>query len=548
MRVTRNSILTAVAFLLIASGAVLAQPRGPARDFRGNDLEVRVWMNKAEGKSYGQGEHAILYFQANRDCYVTIYDVNTRGEVNLLYPYEFDDPHFIEGGRVYTIPDYFDEFKLIVDGPPGTEYIQAVASTRPFDVPRWPSKYFVYEEYYPITKNDDRDAIEFLSYINERFFPIANCGANCAVDYTYLEVRRNWEYDWNDYYGYGGGQTEVHHYYHNTGYWYDPWDWSGTVYIGYPHGAAVYIDGIFYGYAPCFVPRVVVGWHHFRIWYNDIWWYDGRLNVCAGCWYDYGYDNIRYKDSRDHYGFKPKRRQGAETVSKRFHPNRKEMVYTDKSGYVKKETWKQEFATKKSRTDAGSPYFEGTKKNVYGVETVTSSKKGSSSSSGFSGREVKTSSSKRQTDVYKTPKVSTGASKKGYSGSSDSKKTGQYETGSSVKKGSQSPRFGGEKSKKTGSSESNPVFKPSTGSSKKSGSSSGQKYTPPSSSGKSEGSSGKSKGYSTPRTSPKSSGSYTAPPSSGKSSGGSYSAPKSSGKSSGGSKGGRSSGGKKKGG
>jgi hypothetical protein len=195
-----------------------------------------------------------------------------------------------------------------VEGPPGTEYIQAVASLDPFDVPQWPSRFLEYDDYYPLQA--DREPAEFLDYVNHRYFPLDDCYKRCATDYASFEVRREWSYEWDDYY-------DVHNVYHH--YYYDPWDWCGSIYIGYPFGASIWIDGIFYGYAPCFVPRIVVGWHHMRIWYNDYDWYYGRLNIDAGHRHEYVCDDIRYKDSYKHYGFKPKPRGSSQDVEQNYY-------------------------------------------------------------------------------------------------------------------------------------------------------------------------------------------------------------------------------------
>lgn len=42
---------------------------------------------------------------------------------------------------------------------------------------------------------------------------------------------------------------------------YPRWSMCGNVYIDYPFGASVYINGIYWGCAPLYVPRLVVGWH-----------------------------------------------------------------------------------------------------------------------------------------------------------------------------------------------------------------------------------------------------------------------------------------------
>ncbi len=490
--ITIGAMLLAV---LIAAQAFAQDRIAPIHK---KDLDVRVWTNKAEGKSYGQGEHIIVYFQANRDCYVTIYNLDTRGNVNLLFPMDHNDPIYVEGGKVYTIPDYYDEYELVVEGPPGTEYIQAVASLDWYEVPPWPSRFFEYEDYRPL--HSDREPVEFLNHVNMRYFPIDHSGGRCATDYTYFEVRKNWEYDWDDYYGNDGYRYDRYGYY-------DPWDWCGTIYVGYPYGGEVWINGIFYGYAPLFIPRIVIGWHHIRIWHGGFWWWDSRVHIYSGVWYDYVYDDIRYKDDHRRYKFKPGRRASHNDIGDKYHPDRRTKVFTKDKGYVSKEVYRKTFE-KQRVSKIVSPYFK--KKTDRGVK-----KYGSEGKSITTGKDSwRKESPNKKADNYRNPKPISKSGESGKQGSvkkSDQTKTGTYYGGKKVKKSSGSKGSSSVKS-------SEPIFKPNKGSGKSSGSTKIKSGESKKSSGSSKiksggatksGSSGSksSSGYSSPRkTSVKSSG------------------------------------------
>lgn len=504
-----NTIAIAVLMLLLLTAASAVAQQGVVPIPKPtNDLEIRVWTNKADGKSFGQGEHIIVYFQANRDCYVTIYDLDTDGDINLLFPLEYNDPCYVEGGRLYTIPDYYDDFELVVQGPPGDEYIQAVASLDPFDVPAWPSKFYKYDEYYPL--HEDRDAVDFLNYVNHRYFPLDNCSARCSVDQTHFEVRRNWDYDWDDYYG-----TRPNYY---DNYYYDPWGWCGTVYIGYPYGAAIYIDGWFYGYAPLFIPRIYVGWHRFGIWWDDCWWYNDRFHVYAGGWYNYGYDDVRYKGDRHHYGFKPGRRGSSDDVAAHYQPNRHKTVYTKNEGYISKDRYHAERTKTPVRSD-NNKYFKGVTKGERGtgsqikvdnrvsVKSKTGKDNDYKNNSGW-----KDYNSLKGSGVKKEYNDNSGKSIR--STGADSKKTKrEYTTpDNSSDKKSVSGRS------KSASGERQPIFRPkSSGEKKSSGGQKGSNRTKISTNGSRTKSSGGSSGYSRP------SGGRTAPSGGQKSSGGSRS-------------------------
>ena len=101
------------------------------RDYR-EPLVVDVWTNKGDGAVYSPGERVRVYFRASADCYVTLYNVDTEGYVHLLYPARSGDQHFISGGITYRIPSRRDPYDLVISGPSGIEYIEAVASAAPF--------------------------------------------------------------------------------------------------------------------------------------------------------------------------------------------------------------------------------------------------------------------------------------------------------------------------------------------------------------------------------------------------------------------------------
>ncbi|MFC1683410.1 DUF4384 domain-containing protein, partial [Candidatus Zixiibacteriota bacterium] len=96
-------------------------------------LEVEVWLNKHNGAIYEPGQYVRAYFQTPEDGYVVVYNVDTQGFVHVLYP-KYNDPAWVEGGRIYEIPDPYDGYDLVVDGPTGIEYVVAVASHFPLNL------------------------------------------------------------------------------------------------------------------------------------------------------------------------------------------------------------------------------------------------------------------------------------------------------------------------------------------------------------------------------------------------------------------------------
>jgi len=104
-----------------SSRKIVPQPR--------ERINVDVWFDKQCGTSYGQGEKIIISFKTNADGYVTIYDIDTRGNVSVLFPNRHYPDNFVKGNRVYNMPNRSYSYDLIVEGPEGIEYVDVVAST-----------------------------------------------------------------------------------------------------------------------------------------------------------------------------------------------------------------------------------------------------------------------------------------------------------------------------------------------------------------------------------------------------------------------------------
>jgi len=239
------------------NGALIRVPKG--------NLDIDVWVDRGNGATYHPGEDMKIYFQTNRDAFVVIYNIDTRGYVHLLYPYDYRDDRFVQGRRTYSIPSSRDDYDLIVDGPSGTERIVAIASWDPFDLPNlgWYSDDD--DEDYYLRRDDDEDDEEFIENLNRRIIPPDY--DNFSIDATYFTViyrhPRSY-YTYPAYYGYP--------YYGSY----------GSFYFDYPYGAAVYIGGIFYGYCPLFLPHFLIGRHYVSIIYHHRVIYRDYFNVYCG--------------------------------------------------------------------------------------------------------------------------------------------------------------------------------------------------------------------------------------------------------------------------
>ena len=92
MKMKRNISIWGALLVMVTALAVSAGAQNISRDrdidYTGRIrpdryLDVEVWTNDNE---YYEGDDITISFRANRDCFVAIYNIDTRGTVNLLYP------------------------------------------------------------------------------------------------------------------------------------------------------------------------------------------------------------------------------------------------------------------------------------------------------------------------------------------------------------------------------------------------------------------------------------------------------------------------------
>ncbi len=490
----RITIISTVLALLLSLPATKSVSAQSTMRRTADNLEVDIWTDKDDGSNYYEGDNVTIYFRASEDAYVVVYDLDTRGNVNLLFPEDPSDNNYVEGGQVYMIPSPDADYELTLEGPPGDENLQVIASRDYFPLPDWGN---------PVNVKDkdfwgfdyEGDNTQFISQVNFKYFP-----QNSAFDHVsfYVAPRDYYEADNSDCYG----------------------D-CGQVYVDYPNGCEVYVDGVFYGYAPLYVPHAYLGRHRLTVYwgtsivYNDwilvnawdpffvyprpLWIYD----YCWNNWYrDYhwGYydyyggrgrdrghfpSQTKYKDGRNFYTYhKPEPKRGYKIISNTHSGYGKSKAYTE--ARTKRITnFKTEYGYNKTTKiyTKSNPYGKG--KTGYKPGTVKTTNRGivggKTTPRGTVGKKTYNTKNRGVYQKGSTPSRGSKGSYKGGSKSSGGKKGGSYNGGSkssgSSPKGKGSVKSGGEK--KSGSSKSSGgSFK--KGSSGKSGGSksSGSKSAP----------------------------------------------------------------------
>jgi hypothetical protein len=91
---------------------------------------VEVWTSD---EVYRRGERAHVWFQTDRDAYVTVFRVDTDGRVRIIYPRRPWHNNYVPGGRRLEIWDEVERHAFVVNDYPGTGYLMAVASHVPVE-------------------------------------------------------------------------------------------------------------------------------------------------------------------------------------------------------------------------------------------------------------------------------------------------------------------------------------------------------------------------------------------------------------------------------
>jgi len=92
---------------------------------------IEVFVDKSV---YRVGEYIVITVRASQDCYLSLYDISTLGEVSQLFPNRFASNNQLQRGRAYRIPAEADAFNFKIFGPAGVERIRAVGTIEDVNV------------------------------------------------------------------------------------------------------------------------------------------------------------------------------------------------------------------------------------------------------------------------------------------------------------------------------------------------------------------------------------------------------------------------------
>jgi hypothetical protein len=95
-----------------------------AQSLPSGDLAISV--DRGPGATYTFGENVVIRVRSEKEGFVTLYDLDSQGNVTLLFPNGFTISNRIAAGQLLTVGDANDPFEIKAQGVPGRETVIAV--------------------------------------------------------------------------------------------------------------------------------------------------------------------------------------------------------------------------------------------------------------------------------------------------------------------------------------------------------------------------------------------------------------------------------------
>src|SRR5580765_2515649 len=98
-------------------------------------LDVEIWTDRGDDAVYQPGDAMHLKVRTSADAYLLVYELDTQGNVNLLYPLK-RGTGYIQGKDTFKLPEDVTQDELVVEKETGQGFLVAISSMEPFkDLP-----------------------------------------------------------------------------------------------------------------------------------------------------------------------------------------------------------------------------------------------------------------------------------------------------------------------------------------------------------------------------------------------------------------------------
>jgi len=100
-------------------------------------IHLEVWSSHGFDDPFSSDEPIDVFFQADAFAYLTVYQVNPWGGVEILYPRPQHRWIAVMPGRTYCLSDLASDLQLYYDGAEGSAYFGIIATPEPIDLAVW---------------------------------------------------------------------------------------------------------------------------------------------------------------------------------------------------------------------------------------------------------------------------------------------------------------------------------------------------------------------------------------------------------------------------
>jgi hypothetical protein len=101
------------------------------------DIELKVWSSQSFDDPFCSDDPIEVYFRVNRASYITVYQINPYGGVDVLYPLAYHRWRPVYPGRTYRLTELSSDLDFWYDGLEGNAYIGLIATQQPIDIVPW---------------------------------------------------------------------------------------------------------------------------------------------------------------------------------------------------------------------------------------------------------------------------------------------------------------------------------------------------------------------------------------------------------------------------
>jgi len=127
--------------LLLSSTFAAAAPQISPQRIIVNPIETslksKVWLDRTADSSgyatYRPGDNVTIKASVNEDAYLYLFSVDPKGEIVQIFPNQYAEDNFVEGGQTVTLPGPDANYTFEVDKDPGISKVFAVAAKDPLD-------------------------------------------------------------------------------------------------------------------------------------------------------------------------------------------------------------------------------------------------------------------------------------------------------------------------------------------------------------------------------------------------------------------------------